>query len=310
MVLAYYWESGRGSQFMREHFDRKGWYKQDQVLNASEVAKLRKDILDIMKNEYGDYVRIFTTDRLIKHNELLRQLVNTKIVNCLKQILGDNYTLVGDMSVQLNSYGSISGHGWHIDAGSEELINEDLNDPNYRFVKCGIYLQDNSEEFGGGIQIKQGFHKLYQMDLFGINKKLKFKIPRIVRRLLRNHYIHTPAIKSGDFLTFHSCLPHRSAPFNKTSHRNEVRDNFLPIEYTGEDNAKIVIYFNATTNKFVKNHFISNLYRVIDEITNHSNRYTFYNHFKLNKSDFHPEFLKSLVANDIDLAIFKTLVKI
>ena len=51
-----------------------------------------------------------------------------------------------------------------------ELINEDLNDPNFRFVKCRIYLQDNSDEYGGGIQIKQGFHKLYQIDHLDINK--------------------------------------------------------------------------------------------------------------------------------------------
>ena len=37
-----------------------------------------------------------------------------------------------------------------------------IKDPSYRFTKCGIYLQDNTEEWGGGIDILPGSH------LFGL----------------------------------------------------------------------------------------------------------------------------------------------
>ena len=296
---------------MREIFDKNGWYKQDAVLSTEEVDQLRSDIFDIVRKEYGNYVRILPTPRLIKYNELLQPLVKRRVIECLKSILGESYVIIGDMQIQINSYGSINTHGWHIDAGSEELHNEDLNDPDYRFMKCGIFLQDSNDQTGGGIQLNQGFHKLYQVDLLGLNKKFKNKIPRVITKILRKNHSITPVLRKGDFLTFHSCLPHRSSPVSQeyfSKLNTKVQNNYLPVEATGEEAAKIVVYFNVTTKDYVKNHIMSNALRVIDEIKSHvNNDYTFYNHFRLREIDFHHNFINELHSNGLELGLFDSL---
>ena len=75
--------------------------------------------------------------------------------------LGPELWYQHDWDVQRNSYG-LKGwkrhSGWHMDAGSE-TGNDYLRAADYRFVKCGIFLQDFDNGWGGGIRIKPKSHR-------------------------------------------------------------------------------------------------------------------------------------------------------
>ena len=85
--------------------------------------------------------------------------------------------------------------GWHRDCGGEESINQCksiLSNQEYVFGKIGLYLQDNTEEFGGGIDVVVRSHKVWSrfpipflnylftrlyLKLHRINNKRRIRIP-------------------------------------------------------------------------------------------------------------------------------------
>ena len=74
-------------------------------------------------------------------------------------------------------------------------------------VKCGIYLQDNTADWGGGVDIVRGGHRF---PLRTGNHRVDFGT-----KTLANHVRIVTAwqrmeLKAGDFLAFDSRLPHRS----------------------------------------------------------------------------------------------------
>ena len=108
--------------------------------------------------------------------------------------------MIPDFQIHRNLFGT-----WHVDSGAEKSAPY-LHRKDYKFVKCGIYLQDNSKEWGGGIQLVPKSH------LFPIKtqiRKLDHKIKSIRDKFsLKNNILDVP-IKAGDFLAFDSRLLHK-----------------------------------------------------------------------------------------------------
>ena len=129
--------------------------------------------------------------------------------------------------------------------------------PDYRVAKCGIYLQDNTREYGGGILAIPKAHKF----LFSTRyPKVDFLFKRIFDRLSMYFAFPRKPItldsKAGDLIVFDSRLPHGSTvPWNISSLNYNTSNGFLtgiPSQHT-----KIVIYWDACHSKMKKDFMVN-----------------------------------------------------
>ena len=159
-----------------------------------------------------------------------------------------------DLHVQRNSYGLVGWQkhtGWHIDAGSE-LGNIYLCDPEYRFAKCGIFLQDFDNGWGGGIRVKVKTHR--DRSEQNMLKKTYFFLRRVAfNRLTARLRIdmgttHVPT-RAGDLCFFDSRLLHASAAPSRDNIRAVGRDRPHPDAYFWPQipsrHTKYVLYWDA-----------------------------------------------------------------
>ena len=160
---------------LKDEFERVGAIVVPNVLSRDEVRSLRESIenafapLDRAAAGHG-FVRSLSAAMTLRIPGVLRAMIHPRIVTVLKTILEPAYALVPDFNLQRNMFDftdtrkslthffGLIGHGWHHDAGSERTSHY-LFAPAYRCVKCGIYLQDNTVEWGGGIEIAPGAHR-------------------------------------------------------------------------------------------------------------------------------------------------------
>lgn len=235
---------------LKESLKKFGYCVVPNVLTNDEVALLRV----FLDNEFSQHVNSsviadkFLINNGFKYSEIYLLALNELVVKSLKSVLGDNYTMIPDLHIQRNCYGF---PGWHTDAGSEGRALY-LTDPEYKFVKCGVFLQENSLEWGGGITVVSGGHK-FPLNLSSLH--LKFRAKELVNKIARLFWPTIVKTKPGDLVFFDSRLPHCStlpSDAAEISISNSMFAN-IPNEYT-----KYVVYWDAcATDSFLGN-FLAN----------------------------------------------------
>lgn len=268
---------------MDKHFDRYG-YVQVPVLNAAEVTELRQVIMDYYHQHYGSVgstkKRYLTASDVINCQKILSTTVCKPITDALHAILGEQYAMFPDFQVQISMYGSaFSGNdGWHIDAGSE-VPNAYLGDKHYRFVKCGLYLQDNTERYGGAVDLIPGMHGF---PVRTGNLALDFKIKFFLMKLRKKMGKRMP-IKSGEFLAFDSRLPHRSSPpCTEILHSVDAHAKKTGVIKEGDipkNELKIVVYFNACRLSYADSFLENSIKRVKEDELDNTEADTFFSDY-------------------------------
>jgi hypothetical protein len=250
-----------------------------KVLSDDEIKNLREKIFQVFDEREKQTSGRYNVNKLGPSTaywtpEIWQILFKGKLVNALKTILEPEYSLIPDLHIQINKFGfarnTIFGipmpnkHGWHIDAGSETISANHLN-PDYRLVKCGLYLQDNDPEYGGGIDIVPSSHKFPISSGF---TKLDWKARGIRSKLGILFQSKTLPLEKGDMVIFHSFLMHRGT-YPKTSLlaglKSAAEKNCMyPLP---REHSKIVVYFNACRKKFATNFMRHNLAQAQKQIT-------------------------------------------
>ena len=242
---------------LQPSFLREGYVHIPGLLHESEVSKLREGLCNRFKMvaEKKKLKMIHTLPPSYCFNDPLiyNILLTEDMKNYLSSILGSDFELIPDLEVHKNSFGlkkprffGLIKPGWHIDSGSEGS-NEYLMDPDYNFVKCGLFLQDNTADYGGGIEITPRYYK------FPIRTglvKLDFFLRKIIHAFAVLFKSSVLNIKSGDFIAFHSFMPHRGVVPKgaiKAASPDNIKFSFLDLP---EDKSKYVIYFCACSKGF------------------------------------------------------------
>jgi hypothetical protein len=222
---------------LRDLFDQTGFVLVPQVVPLATVRRVRQ----VLNDRYDQLERGATGRDYLLPSEILemqdvwRVTLVEPIVRTLSEILEPGYTMIPDLTAGRNSFGVPKT--LHRDCDSEGA-QAYLNAPDYRFVKCGVYLQDNTAEWGGGITLVPGGHKL-PFHLPGV--RLSSKVKTVYNRLgirFNERWVET---KAGDFLAFDSRLPHQSAFPSRFRPADLVRSS-LPLP---EDRTKFVLYWDA-----------------------------------------------------------------
>jgi hypothetical protein len=122
----------------------------------------------------------------------------------LRGLLGDDYVVLREAGAHFEMFG-----GWHKDTTAQERAGHTFHwDPDYLMVEVAYYLQDNSEEYGGGVDVQPGTHQ--QRDRYATPKKADL-YRRIRDRVFgeSNDSLSVPS-KAGDLVIFDFRLNHRA----------------------------------------------------------------------------------------------------
>lgn len=152
----------------KEFFDKNGYEIVRNVFTNNEIEDLRELVYQSLnqdiKNGYASKVvspnnaerhkNVYYTigDLLIK--PLSKLLLDTRILEIAKVILGGNPTYFGESNYQVG----VGDRGFHRD-GVDRIfpIGTDWEE-DYKIVRIGVYLQDH-DKCSGGLKVQEGSHK-------------------------------------------------------------------------------------------------------------------------------------------------------
>lgn len=240
------------------------------LLSSDEVKSLREDLKFRFKEAHqrlsgGGVVRFLAPSTCFQMTSVRNVLINQKLVEALQSIMRENCFVIPDLIVQRNSFGISENKwllplprrfGWHVDANSEGM-NDCHFDPEYVFLKCGVYLQPNDPTYDGGVDLIPKSHRFP----FRIgSKKLDFRIRGSLNRFLMHFRGDSVPTGAGDAVLFHSFLWHSStlgSDFRRNATEEQRRLDHIEMP---EQHTKFVIYFNACSKVAVEP-FMMNSYK-------------------------------------------------
>jgi Phytanoyl-CoA dioxygenase (PhyH) len=141
---------------LKERFDQDGFVVVPGVLSPEQVAGLREVCREkVLGDDLGyDGSPRGINDIFNRHPELRWVLFHEPTLSILRQILGADFVVTHECAVHLQNFG-----GWHKDTTSQERDGQVFQwERDYRMVEVGYYLQDNTDDYAGGLDIDPGSH--------------------------------------------------------------------------------------------------------------------------------------------------------
>ncbi|MDI9885561.1 phytanoyl-CoA dioxygenase family protein [Streptomyces hydrogenans] len=185
---------------LTESFARDGYAILPGVLDRETVAGLRELCGRLLTGE-GKQEMLPRT--FLATPELTDVLLRDEITAALTRVLGPRVAFYPNLTIRKSLY-----IGWHIDEAFAGPGKEYVWDPGFAHLQGAIYLQDNDERTGGGIDVLPGSH-LASIDGYG-RARPDFD------SALANPPGGRPPVrvdsKAGDLVLWHARLMHASTP--------------------------------------------------------------------------------------------------
>ncbi len=238
---------------LRKTFMRQGYVLLRNVLSPEEVAEIRGCLPPHFDKLTRKPKRYLQARECLQVPEVYRLMGHPKIIAACREIFGGPLVYVNDLVVQRNVL-PVGENTPHLDCQAEYRFLERCNhllDPNFLFAKVDIYLQDNTAETGGGIDIYEGGHRWIGNGVFFRYRFYKRWLrPYMGRRMTRMD------TKAGDALIFDCRLPHRStfASGLNLSDYTQSEDGTVAVP---EERAKYAIYWEVA-KRGDEIHFVAN----------------------------------------------------
>jgi hypothetical protein len=258
---------------VRRAFRTFGMIVVRNALTAEEVGRVRAELDGSFASEHMREIPVMCQSELLKHPIVWSTMFKERIVRALRAALGPDLCYHQDFDVQRNSYGQLGWKrytGWHMDSGSEGG-NAYLRASDYRFAKCGIFLQDFDNGWGGGIRVKRKSHRRY-FETNSLKRGIFFARRSIVRLASELHLdvdtFHVPT-RAGDLCFFDSRLLHSSVTPSWENIRRIGYDRNPAIQGFWRDiplgHTKYVIYWDASNAAMVADFLQNSVKRAAGE---------------------------------------------
>lgn len=268
-------------------FKKNGFMIIKKVVSKDKISDLREKLLGDVRRGFKGHKGI---DYVLSVPELYTYQFNQALTRALNAIFESEVYYINDLDLQINTADNRGkSGGWHIDANSELARFVDyLFHRKYKICKVGLYLQDNSLEFGGGIDVEVGGHKSFR-DTH--NRYLNLAAYVLDRGLLSRfrQRIRVP-IQAGDCVIFDSRLPHASSPAR-------MQEAEIP-----KDNLKITFYWDVAGSETDAQRFYNN--SVIRAFNDQDGGAFFTNYLRYHFPDSYPESYVNLVDNLSSIRVF------
>lgn len=170
---------------LKTNFQQKGYLTVPNFISLETVEIMRDEIETLLALEKDATLKPTT---LLKSSILSNIIFSSEFKNVLNKLSSDYQFYIPNFTARKNLY-----IGWHSD---DEFVCGD-NGELPKILQCNIYLQDNSIEHGGGIDVAIGTHLLSQ-------DKKKCLITE------NNLTFESANTKAGDLLIFDYRVIHRS----------------------------------------------------------------------------------------------------
>ena len=283
----------------------EGFVQINNVIDSYTVQEIRHQLRILFEEKKikrkGKITRFLSPNDIIENKLLIDTIFNIRVINTLKNGLAEDFFMIPDFMVQKNMFGNYGKYGgWHVDSNSEGS-SKHLFDNDYRFVKCGIFLQDNTSSWGGGIDYLPQGH-LFPQKTGDFQKDMRTK-NRDNMSKLRSHS-KTLYNKAGDFIAFDSRLPHASTE-PKSLKEPDFKNNFVKNFPSNHD--KYVIYWNACNKKTYADLFMIHTFNrcqqyEIEKENNPNNEYFFCEYLKRKfQQDYPSFFIQKVLENKINI---------
>ena len=143
----------------KKFYDENGYLIVRNVLTPEEMAFLRKRANEIFSSDEWK-VSQYNTNRTVidiykYFHDIMRVSLSKKVVDTVKSLLeNDDIILTPETAMMTGFYPT-----WHKDTTTPEKGGHTFHkSPDFKIVRCGIYMQDN-DEYGGGLSVIAGSHK-------------------------------------------------------------------------------------------------------------------------------------------------------
>jgi len=262
----------------KEQYYRDGFLLIPNVLTLAEVAWLRAFFRPKFETStfLGDTHHCLL-DLFGRHPEVRWLAFHRPTIKLVRALLGEDIVLLPDSTIHYNYFG-----GWHKDTGTYDLAGcSFLEDKNYEQCALAYYLQDNTEEYGGGLDVEPGSHhdsedliirppalrerRLYKKIWHEIYRPGKRKYWRTWEEYVRTDYVpknlySIPSL-AGDLILFDSRLTHHATPPGGiVPDGGMVRRGVLPAEHEklaiftaysrNNDTARAYVEWNRTRKEY------------------------------------------------------------
>lgn len=94
------------------------------------------------------------TKELIKKPKLINPLFNKKIIDEVREVLGEDYITFAEFSLCNNLHSPL----WHIDRQSFGYSTKVVHNSSFNIAKLGFYPQNDDKNFGGQLDVIPGSH--------------------------------------------------------------------------------------------------------------------------------------------------------
>ena len=288
--------------FSKESFFKNGFIIIENVLSEKEVSSIRETLFSHFKN----LDKKVETINYALQSELAKLQFNDKLLHSIRSVIGNELVLVNDFNFQFNAFHvKDKTKGLHADCNSEfNLRNKYLFSKDYQFGKVGIYLQDNSESMGGGIDVVPGSHKTFTKFSSTILNYIYSRVFQKLHKFNNQRRIRVP-IKAGSAVYFDSRLLHASTPPKDLYVEEELQES--RVKEISPEYSKYALYWEVckpgNEERFLKNSYERALQEEADPLMK-DKFFSEYIHFSF-PADY-PNYYRDLVErNNLSVASYK-----
>lgn len=270
------------NNFINE-YKKNGYFSIPNIFNIDEIKFLRNNL----EKEY-ELVNFKKRDLLInelRNKELIKLILKGFNSKHLRNIsvefakeYNNNVAILPFFHVMRNYHVDISSHhGWHRDCGGElayKYCKDILSKKDYLFSKCGFYLQENSNNYGGAIDIVEksnkffGKSEIFQRKINAIPFKFMELTHKISKKIynflyegkfsfLKGHKTLFPQLGSAVF--FDSKIIHRGTVAKDLKKENFTNDYQANI--SNKEKTKFAIYAHFGTSEAIDSYMYDRLKR-------------------------------------------------
>lgn len=226
-----------------ELLQKQGYVVIPQVLSPEEVQKARSiltRLFDEKSNLPGNlnrtseeggsvYVDIFS-----RHEDLRWILFHPKLIEGLASALGKDFIILPDAAMHDSQYG-----GWHKDSTSQERNGHKFQyEDNFQLVTTALYLQDNSAEYGGGLDIIPDSHK---------ETKDRFAVKLTLFDRIKNKIFNTKPPNEANFPN-KKTIPNKAGDVVIFNHRLTHKATHPAVKPVPEEHRKFAIFIICSAN--------------------------------------------------------------
>ncbi len=197
----------------KQQFEKDGYLLVPGVLTKEEIASLRATVRPLFDRPREQRFPGDTDSALFdiysRYPQLRWLLCHEPTIRIVKSLLGDDFVVLREAGVHLNQFFP----QWHKDTTSQEEAGHKFHwQKDFLMVQVAYYLQDNSKEYGGGLDVEPASHLEPDNRL---NWPRRSRFQRLLdkafgkNRTVKDRPVSIPS-RAGDLLIFHFRLNHRA----------------------------------------------------------------------------------------------------